>query len=185
MTVQRIKGSKRLLSITQAVDQNYLHQLNNIDWLTYSWIRDEYYHENSTFRRRILQPHCDLMQIIDSAILQLIPQINQLCNTEYMTCGSVWHLCENGFVCPLHTDGHKPNVMIVYWQTPGPEFGTTFYNSTDLSDIFHEFAGIPNTGFFVNYEPFDDGIWPEMWHASLMSVPMGRYRLLTQYEFQK
>jgi hypothetical protein len=85
----------------------------------------------------------------------------------------------------MHTDGEKPNVMIIYWQAPGPAFGTTFYNSPDPADIYHEFHGLPNTGFFANYEPDAGEPWPKMWHASLAQVPVDSYRLLTQYEFYK
>jgi hypothetical protein len=185
MLIERVKGSKRLLAVTEAVYPTYLWQLNCIDWLARSWQPDDHYTEDSTFRRRILTDHCDLMQTIDTAIFQLIPDINRLCDTSYRTTGSTWQICESGWVCPMHTDGRKPNVMIMYWQTPGPAFGTTFYNSSDPADIHHEFLGLPNTGFFANYEPDVGEPWPEMWHASLAQVPVGQYRLMTQYEFYK
>lgn len=185
MSVTSVKGSKRLLAITQAVDTKYLEQLNQIDWFTRAWRKDFCYDENPTFRRRVLLDRCDLMHSIDQDILGLIPDINHLCDTTYRTGGSVWHLCEGNFVCPMHTDGQKPNVMIIYWQTPGPTFGTTFYNSSDVTDVFHEFAGDPNTGFFANYEPAVGEPWPEMWHASLAQVPASSRRLMSQYEFHR
>lgn len=183
--VRSVKGSRRLLAIPQAVDLVYLAELNTIDWLARAWRPDDHYYENGTFRRRVLLDDCDLTQAIDIDIQRLIPDINRLCGTRYRTAGSVWHICESDFVAPMHTDGEKPNVMIIYWQTPGPAFGTTFYNSSDPVDIHHEFAGLPNTGFFANYEPDVGEPWPKMWHASLASVPVGQYRLMTQYEFHR
>lgn len=185
MLVEPVKGSKRLLAVTQAVDPIYLEQLNRTDWLSRDWIPDDHWQENGAFRRRILSSHCDLMQAIDHDIQKIVPEINRLCNTGYVDARSTWHICESGFRCDMHTDGHKPNVMIVYWQTPGPDFGTTFYNSTDPLDVFHEFSGLPNTGFFANYQPRIGRPWPEMWHASLVPVPIGQYRLMTQYQFYK
>jgi hypothetical protein len=183
--VSCVQGSQRLLAIRQVVDARYLAELNTIEWLARAWHPDDHYYENSTFRRRVLLDQCSLIQAIDTAIFQLIPNINRLCGTSYRTAGSTWHICESGWVCPMHTDGRKPNVMIMYWQTPGPAFGTTFYNSSDPADIHHEFTGLPNTGFFANYEPDVGEPWPEMWHASLAQVPVGQYRLMTQYEFYK
>lgn len=180
--VRSVKGSRRLLAILQAVDLCYLAELNTIDWLARAWRPDDHYYENGTFRRRVLLDDCDLTQAIDIDIQRLIPDINRLCGTRYRTAGSVWHICESDFVAPMHTDGEKPNVMIIYWQTPGPAFGTTFYNSPDSADIYHEFHGLPNTGFFANYEPDAGEPWPKMWHAALMPVPANGYRLMTQYE---
>lgn len=182
MSLQSVKNSQRLLAITQAVNPVYLERLNRIDWLSRDWRADDHWYADSTFRRRILNDRCDLMQAIDLDILKMIPDINRICGTQYFTAGPIWHLCESGFVCPMHTDGHKRNVMIIYWQTPGSEFGTTFYNTKETDDVFWEFPGEPNTGFFANYEPGDDGEWPQMWHASLQPVPANGYRLMTQYE---
>ena len=163
MSVESVQGSKRLLAITRAVDPHYLKDLN------------------PTFRRRILEP-CDLMHAIDECVQLLVPAINRLCNQSYDHADGQWQICEPDYLCPMHTDGHKPNVMIIYWQTPGPEFGTTFYNSPDPTDVFHEFPGIANTGFFANYKPRIGRPWPEMWHAALNQVPANSYRLITQYE---
>jgi hypothetical protein len=185
MLVESVKNSKRLLAITQAVNPIYLEQLNRIDWLSRDWVADSHWQENSTFRRRILSDHCDLMQAIDTDIAKGIPEINRLCCTNYTTTGSVWHICEPRFECPMHTDGFKPNVMIIFWHAPGPGWGTTFYNSDDEADVLHEFTSIPNTGFFAYYEPESGEPWPCMWHASLKAVPADSYRLLTQYEFQR
>ena len=184
-SVVSVNGSRRLLAITQAVNPVLQQQLADIDWMSRDWRPDDHYYPGAIFRRRVLLDQCELMQAIDTAIFRLIPDINRLCGTMYTTAGSVWHICESGFVCPMHTDGEKHNVMIMYWQTPGPAFGTTFYNSSDPADIHHEFAGLPNTGFFANYEPDVGEPWPKMWHASLASVPVGQYRLMTQYEFHR
>lgn len=180
--VESVKDSKRLLAITQAVDPIYLEQLNRIDWLSRDWFPDSHWDWN--FPRRILRDHCDLMNTIDRDLQSLVPVVNRFCNTTYSFVQSVWQICEPGFVCPMHTDGQKPNVMIIYWQTPGPEFGTTFYNSPDPTDVFHEFPGVPNTGFFAEYRPRPGNPW-KLWHAALNTVPKGSYRLMTQCEFQK
>lgn len=182
--IESVHGSKRLLAITRAVEPRFVKDINRIDWLSRAWEPEDEYYRNPTFRRRILEP-CDLTRAIDESVQQLVPEINRLCNQTYRQADGQWQICEPDYLCPMHTDGHKPNVMIIYWQTPGPEFGTTFYNSTDPADVFHEFPGMPNTGFFANYKPRIGRPWPEMWHASLIPVPINSYRLITQYELVK
>ena len=125
-SVVSVNGSRRLLAITQAVNPVLQQQVADIDWMSRDWRPDDHYYPGAIFRRRVLLDQCELMQAIDTAIFQLIPDINRLCGTMYTTAVSVWHICESGFVCPMHTDGEKHNVMIMYWQTPGPAFGTTF-----------------------------------------------------------
>lgn len=183
MRVKSVKGSNRLLAITQAVDPIYLDKINSVNWLAQPWQPDD--HWSDSFRRRILIEPSDLMHAVDQDIMALLPDINRACGTDYTGVGSTWHICEADFVCMMHTDGFKSNVMIIYWQTPGLEFGTTFYNSNDSSDVFYQFPGVPNTGFFANYKPRIGRPWPEMWHASLKAVPQGEYRLMTQYELRR
>lgn len=184
-TIEPIQGSRRLFSVQLALEPEYIKRLNQVDWLSRPYEMDDHSKQSDTFRRRILTECLDVQEMIDLEIQKLVPLINEMAGTNYTSAGSTWQICEPNFVCPMHTDGHKPNVMIIYWQTPGPEFGTTFYNSTDPADVFHEFPGIPNTGFFANYKPRIGRPWPEMWHASLIPVPANGYRLITQYELVK
>ena len=173
-----------MLAINQAVDPIYLDKINTVDWLSWPNQRDEHWNgDNDLFRRRELFKGFPVQIEIDQQVELLLPEINRLANTAYTHVGSSWYLCEPGFWCPMHTDGHKNNVMIIYWQTPGPEYGTTFYHSESVDDVRHEFPGTPNTGFFANYRPRIGRPWGDMWHASLRPVPRGRYRLMSMYEF--
>lgn len=185
MIVESVKGSSRLFSITQAVNADLLQEINTIDWFSVPYGMDDHSRNSETFRRRILPQWSDLYGRIEREINRSVPLINALSGQNYRYVGGTWQICEPDFYCPIHTDGHKPNVMIIYWQTPGTGFGTTFYNSRDTTDVFHEFPSVPNTGFFANYEPGLGESWPEMWHASSQPVPKNGYRLLTQFEFQR
>lgn len=143
---------------------------------------DEHWMTDDRFRRRDLIKAAEIYNEIDREVEKLLPEINRLANTAFSHMGSTWYLCEPGFWCPMHTDGHKNNVMIIYWHTPGAHHGTTYYNSDNPQDVMHEFLGTPNTGFFANYRPRMGRPWVDMWHASLSPVPRGQYRLLSLYE---
>ena len=184
-TVEPIQGSHRLFSVQLALDPEYVKRLNQVDWLSRPYEMDDHSRESDTFQRRILTECLDVQEIIDLEIQKLVPIVNEVAGKNYTAAGGTWQICEPGFVCPMHTDGYKPNVMIIYWQTPGIEWGTTFYNTSDPTDVWYEFPPVPGTGFFANYEPDPGESWPLMWHASLKAVPEKHYRLLTQYEFHK
>jgi hypothetical protein len=184
-TVTPIGYSRRLFSIQLAVDPEHVKELNQLDWLSRPYEMDYHSRESNTFQRRILTESLNIQEIVDQEINNLLPAINLASGQNFKTVGATWQICESGFVCPMHTDGHKPNVMIIYWQTPGIEWGTKFYHTNDSTDVWYEFPAVPGTGFFANYEPEPGEPWPEMWHASLRAVPENTYRLLTQYEFHK
>lgn len=184
-TVEPIKGSRRLFSVQLAITPEYVKRLNQVDWLSRPYEMDDHSSESDTFQRRILTECLDVQAMIDVEIQKLVPKINEIAEKNYTSVGSTWQICEPNFVCPMHTDGHKPNVMIIYWQAPGVEWGTTFYNTNDPTDVWYEFPAVPGTGFFANYEPELGEPWPLMWHASLKAVPENHYRLLTQYEFHR
>ena len=182
-TVKPINGSRRLFSIQNVVEPEYLEKINQVDWLSRPFEMDDHSISSSTFQRRILTEYLDLQKNIDKEIGKILTAINSESGNDYKLIGATWQICEPGFVCPMHTDGHKPNVMIIYWQAPGIEWGTTFYNTNSPADVWYEFPAVPGTGFFANYETGHGEPWPEMWHASLKAVPENSYRLLTQYEF--
>lgn len=179
MAIQSVKGSRYLFSITDAVHADFLKEINRINW--HGLVNQH----SGMLHRWNLTADLKVQQDIESEIAKMIPEINDLCRQKYTHVGGTWQICEPGFTCGMHTDGRKPNVMIIYWQVPGPEYGTTFYNAFDFNDVFHEFLSIPNTGFLACYEAVPEEPWPDLWHAAMKKVPENSYRLITQYEFQK
>lgn len=184
MQIVPVNQSNRLFSISHAISQETLDKINSIDWLAHPYKKDDHWVADSVFRRRVLDKS-DLQHTVDLTMQTVIGTINNLCKSDYKIALSSWYLCEPGFQCDMHTDGQKPNVLIMYWITPGQQYGTTFYNSRNWNDIHHEFYGIPNTGFFANYEPEPGSPWPEMWHAAMLPVPPNTYRLMTLYQLHR
>lgn len=177
-----IKNSNRLYSIKHAVPSYLYDEIANVDWLSRPLARDD-----RLPNRYRLTDYVDLQWHIDRSVNDLLVLVNEVAGTSYSRAIPTWHLCLSGSQCPMHTDGQKPNVMIIYWHTPGQEFGTTFYNSDSYNDVLHEFPGIPNTGFFANYARLRrlGRSWQGMWHAAPNAVPADTYRLVTQYELHK
>jgi len=143
-SISSVKDLNRLFAINNAVSDHLLDEMQQVDWLSRPNARDD----NLPQRYRLTE-HLDVQWRVDRAINDLLLRLNDVAGTSYARAISTWHLCLSGSRCPLHTDGQKPNVMILYWHTPGPEFGTTFYNSEDVNDVLWQFAGTPNTGFFA------------------------------------
>jgi len=173
--VESVKGSDRLLWVKQAVDPCLLSELNDIDWCGQPCVPD-------MLHRGRLMCNFAIQSVIDRHIQSLIPEINRLTGQQYRYAQGTWMLCTSGYTSVRHTDGHKPNLLLIYWQVPGSQYGTTFYNSEPYRDVYHEFLSLPNTGFFANYEPAAGEPWPKMWHASPVPVPPDSYRLISQYQ---
>lgn len=181
-SVSAVENSSRLFHITNVVPQHLLNEMHQVDWFSRP---NE--HDPLLPQRYRLTQHNHVQLLVDQIVTDLVPSINVVADTSYSHAVSTWHLSLPGSRCPLHTDGQKPNVMILYWHTPGPEYGTTFYHSCDEKDIWWTCSGIANTGFFANYSRLRrlGRPWQSMWHASPNPVPEGTYRLTTQYELHK
>lgn len=181
--IKPVAACDRLFHITQAVSAELFQKIQSVDWLSRPWRKDAHWEDDSLFRRREFDFHCEIMQAADHEIRDFIAPLNKLTNKDFTKAGPAWYLCEPGFRCPMHVDGDVKNVMIIYWHAPGTEYGTTFYRSNDLTyqDVLYEFDGVPNTGFYVNYQDADGSIQPPLWHASPRPVSDGSYRLMTLY----
>lgn len=180
--ISAVDNSSRLYHISQAVPLRLLDEMQQVDWLSRPNARDDHLPQ----RYRLTQ-HLDIQWHVDNAVSDLLQPLNVVAGTSYSRAIATWHLCLPGSRCPIHTDGQKPNVLILYWHTPGAAYGTTFYHSNDINDVWWNCPGTPNTGFFANYSRLRrlGRPWQGMWHASPNPVPAGTYRLVTQYELHK
>ena len=176
--VESVKDSDRLLWVKQAVNPQVLPALHSVDWCRQACLPE-------TANRFLLIFESRIQIEINQELRQLIPEINELTGQRYREIDATWYLCKSDYVSVMHTDGKKTNLLLIYWQVPGPQYGTTFYNSADYGDVYHEFPGQCNTGFFANYEPAPGEPWPKMWHASPVPVPPGSHRLISQHTLHR
>ena len=84
----------------------------------------------------------------------------------------------------LHTDGHVPTAMQLYWTVPGTEFGTGFYHYKNLDAILYQFDSRPNSGYIMLNHLNPDGSQPLLWHAMLNPVPANTVRVSSYWRFE-
>ena len=113
-----------------------------------------------------------------------LPEINRALGTEFRQCGGHFWIDQPGFTVPLHTDGHVPNAMQIYWIVPGPEWGTGFYRYKRTDSLLYQYQSRPNTGYIMLNHLNDNGSQPLLWHAMLNPVPEGTIRVTSYWRFE-
>lgn len=133
--------------------------------------------------RRNLSPKHKCIKQLDECMLKHIPEINRITNSNFASGGSGWWLCEPGYRSYIHHDGELHNNMLIYWHAPDRSYGTTFYNSLNDDDIFHQFEFVPGTGYFMLNHVDADGNRPVQYHGTHKEVPENAWRLVSSWQF--
>ena len=123
-------------------------------------------------------------QRLGSYISAELPQINRALGTAFRQCGGHFWVDQPGFTVPLHTDGHVPNAMQMYWTVPGAEWGTGFYRYKHTDSLMYQYQSRPNTGYIMLNHLEDNGSQPLLWHAMLNPVPEGAIRVTSYWRFE-
>lgn len=170
----------RLYQVTDLLPDAQVNDILNLDWLSLPWARGSM--QESWARRQLAWDHPDI-QRVSKYISDKLPEINQQLGTKFVNSFGSWWLDEPGFTCAMHTDGHLPNSMQIYWIVPGSEYGTCFYEH-DKKTIRHHFTSLLNTGYIMLNHLNEDGSQPLQWHAMYQPVPPGTFRLSSYWQFQ-
>lgn len=113
-----------------------------------------------------------------------LPEINLALGTAFTRAGGHFWIDQPGFTVAMHTDGHVPTAMQIYWSVPGPEYGTGFYQYKNPDSLLYQFTSRPNTGYIMLNHPDPDGSQPLLWHAMLRPVPAGHIRVSSYWRFE-
>jgi hypothetical protein len=116
-------------------------------------------------------------------INRCLPEINRALGTEFQQSRGHFWIDLPGFTCLMHTDGHLPTAMQLYWTVPGPEWGTGFYHYKTLESLLYQFESRPNSGYIMLNHADPDGSQPLQWHAMLNPVPAGHIRVSSYWYF--
>jgi hypothetical protein len=122
-------------------------------------------------------------QRYSSYIDACLPEINQALGTEFGYSHGFFWVDLPGFEVGLHTDGHRPTAMQLYWTVPGPEWGTGFYRYKRQDSMLYQFESQPNSGYIMLNHSEPDGSQPLQWHAMLNPVPEGHIRVTSYWSF--
>jgi hypothetical protein len=164
----------RLFAITNALPEELTTPLDNLDWLSIPWIRQE--GQQDWLRRRLDCADTPLANI-NEYIANNLQSIGDAVGVKFAYADTYWWIDEPGFTVGIHTDGHLPSSMQLFWIMPTEQHGTVFYNSKDPSDVKKAFSGVTNTGYLMLNGQDPDGFQPLQWHGMLTPVPDNTIRV--------
>ena len=180
MKLTGVNGSARLWAISDIWPQELVDQVMAINWPDEPAVKSS----SDMMYRDIVQPQYQCIRSVDELMHNHILGINQITNSNFIGCSrGRWNMCRPGYFSGFHHDGELPNVMLIYWHAPDPSYGTTFYNSTSDSDVFHEFKSVAGTGYFMLNHADDTGHRPVQYHGMQKPVPENSWRLITLWNF--
>lgn len=175
MKITPIDETGRLFQVTDIVSAELLDDLQQLDWSTVPWTRQPM---QESWPRRLLDPTHPLLDKVITCINDSLREVSDVCkiNIGGIVTTGFW-LDEPGFTVSIHTDGHLPGSMQLFWVMPTEQHGTTFYYSKRDSDVRFSPKSIPNTGYIMLNNLSEDGSQPLHWHGMLNPVPEGTVRV--------
>ena len=171
----------RLWSVQDLLPAELLADVVATPWMNLAWSPSG--GQESWPRRQIAWDDATA-QRLGSYISAQLPQINLALGTVFRQCGGHFWVDQPGFTVSLHTDGHVPNAMQLYWIMPGAEWGTGFYRYKSLDSLFYQSVSLPNSGYIMLNHLEDNGSQPLLWHAMLNPVPEGTIRVSSYWRFE-
>ena len=139
--------------------------------------------KQESWRRRQVVAADLYAQLYTGYINQCLPDINLALGTKFRHSSGHFWIDLPGFRVPLHTDGHLPAAMQIYWTVPDPTYGTGFYQYRNPASLYYQFLSRPNSGYIMLNHANPDGSQPLLWHAMLNPVPQGHIRVTSYWYF--
>jgi hypothetical protein len=176
-----VDDRNRLWSVEDLLPAEQVQEIITIDWSSLAWSPSG---GQETWARRQVNWDDPTAQRFGQYINAQLPEINRALGTEFQQCGGHFWIDQPGFTVPLHTDGHVPNAMQMYWIMPGAEWGTGFYRYKSTDSLLYQTQSLPNTGYIMLNHLAEDGHQPLLWHAMLNPVPEGTIRVSSYWRFE-
>ena len=183
MNITPINNSNRLFQLTNILPTVLSDAVLGLEWPKMHWERGNL--QEKWNRRHIQSDQHSILQQVSEYIWQHLDIIEQACNVAFIGRypSTVWWYDEPGFDVSLHTDGHLPATMQIFWVAPGKQFATQFYNSKNNNDSTTNLEFIANTGYLMLNMLNSDGSQPLQWHGMLNKVPADTFRVSSYTTF--
>jgi hypothetical protein len=183
MQVTAIDSSNRIFQVNNLFPQDLVDSVLNLDWPNISWHRPA--QQETWNRRNINTNQTTALEKVSEFIWQQIETIEDKCNVKFVGRypTTTWWYDEPGFDVNIHTDGHLPATMQIFWIAPGKQFATQFYKSKNPGDFITNLEFVPNTGYIMLNMPNADGSQPLQWHGMLEKVPENAFRVSSYTTF--
>lgn len=180
-TFTPVDSTGRLWQVTDLLPPEQAQQFASTRWLEL----DHHVSNNQElWLRRQIDFNQPRVKPLNQMITQQLPAINQALATTFKRCAGFFWIDFPGFTCNMHTDGHLPNSMQLYWSVPGPDYGTGFYQYKRSDSLIYQFDSRPNSGYIMLNHANQDGSQPLQWHGMFRPVPAGSIRVSSYWQFE-
>ena len=183
MIVKSINNSNRLFQIGNIFPESLVQEILTLPWENMTRHPGELYEHPS--RRRVYATQYNALEIASKYIQDCLCNIEEFCKIIFINrCPTtVWWYDEPHFDSILHTDGHLPSAMQLFWIAPSEDFATQFYNFKNVNTIISDLKFTPNSGYLMLNMPNKDGSQPLQWHGMLNKVPKNTHRITSYTTF--
>ena len=179
--IQPVDADRCLWSVQDLLPADQLADIMATPWQDLAWSPSG---GQESWPRRQVDWDDATAQRLGGYINAQLPEINRALGTDFTRCGGHFWIDQPGFTVALHTDGHVPNSMQLYWTVPGAEWGTGFYRYKRTDALIHQCVSRPNSGYIMLNHLAPDGHQPLLWHAMLNPVPEGHIRVSSYWRFE-
>jgi len=181
MRITQVGTAGRLFLIQDLVPPALVNDIISADWSIHATVPPS--PQQAQWRRREIDMKSHTIQLqLTEAIHQACPQIQEHCGVTWNFLGTpTWWLDLPGFDVNVHTDGHLPSALQMFWLAPDPQYGTVFYDCHQ--NVLKQFDFIANTGYLMLNQLNSDGSQPLLWHGMQNTVPPGQIRITTYHVF--
>lgn len=175
-----VDAQRRLWQVNDLLPKDQADQIAGTDWST---VTTSLSSGQETWNRRQINWDDTTIQQYVGYINHYLPEINSALGTDFKSMIGHFWIDLPGFTVELHTDGHVPNSMQLYWTVPSDAYGTGFYRYKQPESLLHQFLSRPNTGYIMLNHLDQDGSQPLLWHAMFNPVPEGSVRVSSYWRF--
>lgn len=183
MNFSPLNSTGRIFHVENIFPESLVDEVLNLNWDSLPWSRTK--KQESWSRRSIHPDQHPSLQNVSTYIWDHLEEIEVACGVKFHIRypSTLWWYDEPGFEVSLHTDGHLPSTMQLFWQAPSKEFATQFYSFKNINSPISNLEFVPNTGYLMLNMPNEDGSQPLHWHAMLNTVPENTIRITSYTTF--
>ena len=180
-TFTQVDDRGRLWSVTDLLPREQAEEILATNWLS---LASGPSGGQETWPRRQVAWDDPRAQRYSSYINSCLPEINLALGTKFKRIGGHFWIDLPGFDVAMHTDGHVPTAMQLYWTVPSEEYGTGFYQYKNPDSLLYQFDSQPNTGYIMLNHLEPNGSQPLQWHGMFNPVPEGTIRVSSYWSFE-
>jgi len=170
MQITPVDSDSNLFKVENVFTTDLVAQIMSTDWLSIPWQRQE--GQENWARKRLDNTSLPWIATWDQQISQAWESIQQQIGIKIAPYfGTAFWLDEDGFTCPIHTDGELPGSLHMNWIGPA----TAFYWYKDSRALRYQFESRPNTGYIMVNQSENTGYRKLLWHAML--TPVKNFRI--------